>query len=410
MNHAATNQTTIEEKRTFWSRIKPTIQKVRHSLFTWSWCKALLYWLIISGGTMSELVFLAGAVWMSLNATVHPFIRMFLSEDQTRYISFLATSAYVALPELIVSLAVIVTIGHIKMFIYHRHWSEVIWTILYGVPAVFFAGLSAYTIGMSVANIDFVMPQPFVVTRALAGFLFAFTSLLYWKLGEPQDADRLRKKDSEFKQLREEKDTELAQLREEKDSALSKLQKEKEDAITKLCEEKDTLIAKLQQDNTLNLTELKDSSAVSIAKLRREKEDAIAMLQSQLDRARAESNELKYRLSESERAKANLANELTKSTEGPLQAYSQECQKWIASGVKTATVDEIVAYTGVSKRRILAAIRGNKLKTHARNHDLVVIASLVSWLEHISPNDERDTDSMPVIEQNGEPLLHLVNN
>src|SRR6185312_8362099 len=139
---AQANIQTVNAKGTFWpmigNRALVTIKAVGHSLFTWSWCKSLLYWLIISGGTMAELAFLIGAIWMSLNATVHPFILMFISEDQTRYLSFLATSAYVALPELIVSLAVIVTIGHIRMYVYNRkNWPEIIWIVLYGLPAVF---------------------------------------------------------------------------------------------------------------------------------------------------------------------------------------------------------------------------------------------------------------------------------
>src|SRR5260370_41293153 len=84
----------------FWSefgtRALVVAQATGRSMFSWSWTKSLLYWLILSGGTMAELAFLVGAIWMSLNATVHPFILMFLSEDQTRYLSFLATSAYVA--------------------------------------------------------------------------------------------------------------------------------------------------------------------------------------------------------------------------------------------------------------------------------------------------------------------------
>src|SRR5581483_4002867 len=164
----------------FKTRSLTLIKAIAQSLFTWSWCKKTVYWLIISGGTMSELAFLAGAVWMSLNATVHPFILMFLREDQTRYLSFLATSAYVALPELIVSLAVIVTVGHIRLFFYDRkNLVELVWIALYGLPAIFFAAISAYTIAQSVSNPNFTMPEIFIVSRALAGYLFAFTSLLY---------------------------------------------------------------------------------------------------------------------------------------------------------------------------------------------------------------------------------------
>lgn len=312
-------------------------RKTGKSLITWSWCKSLLYWLIISGGTMAELAFLIGAIWMSLNATVHPFILMFISENQTHYLSFLATSAYVALPELIVSLAVIVTIGHIKLYIYDRkNWSALTWAILYGIPALFFAGLSAYTIGESVGNINFTMPEPFVIARALAGFLFAFTSLLYWQLGKPQEVDRLKKKDA----LIEEWQNETSRF-------IDALQKETIREREEWQDEKARLMGELEKQNEL--------------------------------------------LSESKKQQTALLNAVNKSAETALQGYSEECIEWLKSGAKSVTVEEIMRYTGHPKRKINRAILSGLLQSSPRNKDLILVSSLQDWLKQ-TPIKTDDSD------------------
>lgn len=351
----ATNQqtATVEKENTFW----PTFwagalniaQAVGRSLLSWSWSKSLLYWLILSGGTMAELAFLVGSVWMSLNATVHPFIRMFLSEDQTRFLSFLATSAYVALPELIVSLAVIVTIGHSRVFFYDRkkNWPSIIWTILYGFPALFFAGISAYTIAESVAHPGFTMPEWIVIARALAGYLFAFTSLLYWQLGKPQEADRLKKKD-----------TELAALRADKEAMEQKLNADREAIEQQLKAE----IARIQSE---------------LDAVYREKETAI-------------------------REKSALYNALTQTSEDALQAYGRDVIEWLNALDKSVELDDIAAHTGITKRRLQTAIERGDLRVRGTNKNRIWVPSLREYLLKNAPKT-------PVKEQETGPILHLIN-
>jgi hypothetical protein len=355
---AQANVQTIKEKGTFWpavgNRALVTVKAVGHSLFTWSWCKSLLYWLIISGGTMAELAFLIGAIWMSLNATVHPFILMFISEDQTRYLSFLATSAYVALPELIVSLAVIVTIGHIRMYVYNRkNWPEIIWIVLYGLPALFFAGLSAYTIGESVANINFTMPEPFIVARALAGFLFAFTSLLYWQLGKPQEADRLKSKDTERESLKTEKDGKISEL----------------------------------ETETARLTGLLQSET---ARLTTQFQAEITRLNSLLDQQRGEMQRTK-------RQQEELLSAMNKASEDGLQAYGEECIAWLKSGIKSASVPDITRYTGLTTAKVNNAVRRGELKLTPNNKDLILLSSLVPWLQSLAVSARQTDPDMPAL-------------
>lgn len=359
----ANNVQPAKEKGTFWpafwAQVWVIIQAIGHSLFTWSWCKSLLYWLIISGGTMAELAFLIGSVWMSLNATVHPFILMFLSEEQTRYLTFLATSAYVALPELIVSLAVIVTIGHIRVFFYNRkNWPALIWTALYGIPALFFACISAYTIGESVANVNFTMPEPFIIARALAGYLFAFTSLLYWQLGKPQEVDRLKKKDEERESLRV-----------EKDGKISDLQKETS-RLNALLESETTRLNTLLQSETTRLNNLIEAQKGELQKTKRQQED--------------------------------LINALNKSDEDALHGYSQEFISWLKSGIKTASLDDITRFSGHTKRKIQNAIDAGKLQTATRNKELILVGSLIEWLKQNQPSASR-------VEAETGPILRVVN-
>jgi hypothetical protein len=348
----------------FWSacgtRALIVARAIGRSLFSWSWTKSLLYWLILSGGTMAELAFLVGAIWMSLNATVHPFILMFLSEEQTRYLSFLATSAYVALPELIVGLAVVITIGHIRLFVYNwrKNWVEIIWIVLYGVPAFFFAGLTAYTIGESVAHVGFTMPEQYIVARALAGYLFAFTSLLYWQLGKPQETDRLKKKDLAFAEMRQQKERELAELKAE---------------------------------STQKLGEMERISGARIAELERENYRLLDVITGQ-----------NRDLEQQKKQHSELVEALDKSAKSALQAYSQECIDWLMGGVKSVSVEEITRYTGHSTRKVNNAITAGKLRSPGRNKGLILVSSLVEWLEQNPPEAakaERDTG----------PILRIVN-
>ncbi len=184
---------------------KTAARNIGHSLITWEWTKRLLHWIILSAGTMSECVFLIASIWVSVNANVHAFVLMFISEDTTRFLTELATTAYVILPECIVGLAVVVTLSHLRTWLYKkRDYRPAIWTVLYGLPTLVFALLSLITLGCSVANATFTMPTWAVVIRAIAGYWFAFTSLLYTQLGTPQERDRLAHKDATITALQAE--------------------------------------------------------------------------------------------------------------------------------------------------------------------------------------------------------------
>lgn len=328
--------------------VSETIKSVWNSIVTWQWTKRLLHWLIISAGTMSELAFLVASLWMSVNASVHKFVLLFITQQMSEHISELAATAYVALPELIVALAVVVTIGHIRLWLYDRkNYTAVIWAVLYGLPTLVFLFLSLVTVGSSVTSITFQLPGWMIVIRALSGYMFAFTSLLYTQLGNPQERDRLQNKDTMIAELREEMTSKIAELTADRDKKVTELDAE-------------------------------------------------------INKLNAIINDQKTLLAESKKAETELIKAVNKSSEMSLQAYSEECQNWLKSGVKSVEVADITRYTGHSKRKIEGAITKGILKVSTRNKSLILVDSLTEWLK-ITPvsTGQKDPDTAP--------LLHVVN-
>lgn len=328
--------------------VKSIAKHTAHSLITWEWTKKFLHWLIISAGTVSECAFLIASLWMSLNSSVHPLVRLAMSEDTAVHISEFATAAYVALPEMILGLAFVVTIGHIRLWLYDKkNYSAVIWSVLYGLPTLVFLTLSLFTLGSSVTSTRFIMPEYLIVVRALAGYMFAFTSLLYTQLGKPQEVDRLVKKDVFIAELKEENAATLATLQQEKDAMIADLEKEN---------------ARLKDD----------------------------------------LSQVKQLLTESKNTQTELLKAVNKSSEDALQAYSAECINWLKSGIKTVSSEEITRYTGHSKRKIDGAITKGYLQLAPRNKELILVSSLVEWLKNTPPPAVK-------IEQETGPILHVVN-
>src|SRR6266566_7721918 len=83
-------------------------------ILSWKWAKQFLYWAIISGGTISECAFLLSSIWMSINSTVHPFVLTVMTEAQSLQLSYIATTIFTALPELILPLALLTVINHCR--------------------------------------------------------------------------------------------------------------------------------------------------------------------------------------------------------------------------------------------------------------------------------------------------------
>jgi hypothetical protein len=381
----------------FWNWAIQTVKKIIKGMVDWTWTKAVLYWVVLSAGTMSELAFLVASLWTTLNASIHDFILIFIPEQMTQHLSDLAKAAFVGLPEIILALAIATTIGHVRKWRYNWEdgWAAA-WSILYGLPTITFLGLSLWTIGCSVLKVGYTLPDWMVVCRALAGYTYGITALLYWIIGKPQEVDTLKEKDSFIAQLRQEMATKLAELQEQKDKIITQLRQEMATKLAQLQQEKDDLVFQFQQENTSSLASLSSGKDAIIAQLRQENHS----FRVQLDSNKREMDRLNELLAEGKLEKQQLISTINRGSEEALQAYSDECSAWLKSGVKSAKVDEIVHYTGHAKRKIDAAIAKGQLQTAPRSkEERVLMSSLITWLK-ITP--------APTLEPRTEPALHVV--
>lgn len=360
-------------KKSLCERIGDFFKSIGNYLVTWEWTKALVYWLILSAGTASDLIFLMASFWMSVNANVHGLILKYMSEDMATYITYLATTAYVALPIFIVGLAVVQTVGHIKMWKLGGFWPK-IWAVTFGIPAVIFLLMDFVTISCSVLNVTFTMPGIFVVLRADSAFIFAFGSLLYFFLGKPQERERLAEKESLLAGLRFEMDAKLATLTAEKDTLLADLRMEKERIAASLIAEKATI--------------LRDST--------QEKESLLAKIDVQRD----EIESLKNLLTETQKGFTELHRAVNKSEDAALEAYGETCISWLKSGVKSADVETITRFTGLGTAKIKNAFRRGELKkapNSKEDNPLILLSSLVPWLKNLMVSDRKTDPDIPAL-------------
>jgi hypothetical protein len=316
------------------------IKALCSNLIHWRWTKALLYWIILSAGTMSELAFLIASLWVTINASVHRLVLVFVPETVAFHLTELATAAYVVLPEAILCLACVTTISHLKTWFYERSLTALLWAFLYGLPTLVFLVLSLITLGFSVLSVTFTLPQPLVVVRALAGFVYAFVALLYWQLGHEQEADRLSKRDL-------------------KNAELEKNIQRLTDLIARQKLEFELLIA-------------------------RERE----VLNQDLENLKAENESLKKRNHE-------IFSVKNEGDESALQALSPKVLAWLNTGSKTTNVEEINLVTGRSKNQILYAIKTGKLRHAPRNEKLMLKTSVKDWLLKTPRLVNDDVDTPP---------------
>jgi hypothetical protein len=327
-------------------------------IVTWQWVKHLLSWLILSAGTISECAFILASLWVCINASVHSFVLLFMSEQATQSLTSFAATAYVGLPELILPLAIVTTLAHWQTWNYNKSdYAPALWCALFGLPTLVFLGISGITLASSLANFGFLLPPPLVVVRGIAGYWYALVSLLYVQVGKKQETDRLKEKDRLYLQLKNEKDFELAQLRAESEATLADMRERMQRKITELQKENERINAELANQKELLREALTRNSA--------------------------------------------LQNVLDKSAEGALAAYPEEVIRWLKSEEKSFYIDEVVRVTGHSKRRLLAAIDRGKLQVTSRAKDRILKSSLIEWLKNNPPRQETDADD--------QPTLHLVN-
>jgi hypothetical protein len=360
-------------------------------IFTWQWCTGLLAWTLQSAGTISGLAFMVAPLWILTNASVHPFPLLFMSEQMTKNISYFADMALVGLPELL-TFTLILRVIHLVSLMRYQGTNPLknlttLWLVTFGIPILVFFVITLIALAYSLADIGFQLPTWAVVVRGIAAYCYGIATLVYEKKGKTQERDRLEQKDNLIAQLREQSATALAELRQQKDTFIADLRLEK-----------DTIIAQLTSDFTTQRATMIAQFNAQCQALR----DEIARQNDEIDR-------LNTHLAESRTAQTQLIKAVSKSTEDALQGYSDECKTWLKGEHKTVIIDEIVRYTGHSKRKITAAIKSKHLETSTRNKELVLVSSLREWLERTpAPTGETSGETAGETEPHL-PVLQLVN-
>lgn len=300
------------------------LKRIGGNILHWTWTKAVLYWIIFSAGTMSELAFLLASMWMSENSAAHSFVRQFMTEEMTKHLSWWATAAYVGLPVAILPLALLTVINHVRTWNYNRKKRGLlVWCFLYGLPTLVFLTLDVITVACSVLSVNFELPSYLIVARALSAYMFGIVALIYMQIGKEQEVNRLQ--------------------------------------------EKDVLIAQLQE---------------RLQALYEEKQEQIRQLTLQIEKQNDELAKVKAHWEAEQKQNALLQNEIQKGTDDALQAYGEDCVNWLFGGAKSASIKDIHRFTGHSKQKIAKA----KQLKRSRNPDLILMDSIIEWLKETPPS------------------------
>jgi len=282
-----------------------------------------------------------------------------MTEKQSIQLSYIATTIFTALPELILSLALVTTINHCRNIRRKKqYWYTWVWPVLFGLPTLVFLYLSLLTVSCSVLKVNYVMPDAGIIARALAGYTFAIVYLIFEKIGEPCYASERKAMEQTIADQKAEMDrtkahfeTALQTANSNFQIAMQSKQAEFEYRVNEIVGQGKSRIEHLQ-----NLLEAKD---VQVQKL-------------------------------SERASSLVAQ--------GLENYPKVLSELVNGGVKTVSVDDLSDLTGISKRRINAA---KSLQRHSRNRDLIMVNSAIEWLKKqplsdipISSNGHNDTDPL----------------
>lgn len=306
-------------------------------VITFQWVRVLLAWSLTSAGTISEAVFVLAPLWICIKASVPGFVKIFITDQGViDNITNFANTLLVGVPELIMIAAIITVISRLSTWKYRGKLWDItgVWTLAFGIPTAVFIVITVLTLWASFGNVGFKLDVWVVQVRGIAAYWYGIASLLYTKVGKPQEVVRLKEKDNAVNDLLEK----------------SRESQQKIDELTQTIED------------------LKQS-------IERQKKETLA-----------------------------AKSEVLQVSESALQAYSEDCIKWVISGVKTTDVDEIARYTGHNKQKIRWAIKGGDIKRAPGKGERYFVASVGDWLKKTPPPQGQDEDS-----QDGfAPMLQVV--
>ena len=355
------------ENTTRWNKFMQICDKYIKPIFdgfiSGMWIVAIVTQMIITAGNVAESAFLLATLWVLINIAGHTLITWVVDPHTMILINNLCSIAFAALPELLFLGVTKTCIGHFLTAFKRRDKVAVTWAILYLIPAISFGIITVYVLsiaskyGLQMA-ID--LGEQWLIVRYLSGLFYAIIHSIDTAFAKPHFASQMAGKDAEIESLEnalKQKQVEMNQAKVRFDNALK----------TANSNFKTAMEAK-QTEFDYRLNEILDQAKVQIEQL-----------QNQLEA----KNEQVQKLSE-------RASSLT--SQG-LENYPKVISELIDRGVKTVSVDDLSALTGISKRRIVNA---KSLQRHSRNKDLIMVNSAIEWLKKQPSNGHSEPDTDPL--------------
>ncbi len=323
-------------------------------ILSWKWLVKGTRYLIVSGGIIAESAFLIATLYVTLVVMAHQLLvwMLWFNPNPDKTISILnqvAVLIFSWIPELIVSAAIKTSIDHWKMARATKNKWARFWAIAYTVPTAIFLIMTIVTI-LSFVDLQQVNAESYKVTglnlnmRVLFGWIYGVIGMLYDSVGQRGYAET---------------------------------------------------VADLQTQNEALVKGHRDQ----VAQLEQEWRARSQTLQTKVEELSGDLGKANQLLHDHKSTNKRLIEEMQKTDDAALQAYGDECLRWLKSGIKTALVGEITRFTGISKRKITNAITSGDLQVSSRNKELVMVSSLLQWLKNTPPPAGKTEP----------PELHIVN-
>lgn len=305
------------------------------NLINWQWIDTLFHWLLKSGGTLAGIVFLSSGIWLSISNSVPGLIALIMPVPFSTLLTYLSKTSFTALPEIILFLSALNTLDQIKAIracrtgtlARHMAWT---WAVLFGLPTVAFITYALINIARSLLSKEYSMPDTVIVLRGLTCFIYALLVFIYNERGRDCFANELTKRDTDLAIKSAEWVTEKSRL---------------DDEI-------DRLNTEIEQANT--------SYSVQIESMSRDHADILIAQEQTVNR---------------------LAEKASSLASRGLENYPIGLIEWVNGPNRTCTLEELIARTGHSKRKIQSA----NVQMDSRNKSRYRMSSVADWLRRTPP-------------------------
>ncbi len=328
------------------------IQNFVQGFLSWRWFVRLVRWLVTSAGTVAESALIVATLYVTVNVVAHQLLQwaFYFNGQIIPTLNQIALIIFACIPELIIVGAVGESIAHWRMYRITKNKWSLVWAILHTVPTVVFLIMTIVTI-LSFVNIeesgkDYKIEGWNLSIRVLFGWIYSVAGMLFESVGRRGYAET---------------------------------------------------VADLRTHNEALVNGHRDQ----VAQLEQEWRARSQTLQTKVEELSGDLGKANQLLYDHKSANKRMIEEMQKTDDAALQAYGDECLRWLKSGIKTALVGEITRFTGISKRKITNAITSGDLQVSSRNKELVMVSSLVQWLKNTPPPaGKTETET---------PALHIVN-